>query len=154
MAPSAACSPMVTTRSNAGSSVPLRAKFADVVDPKEVGRRDEETDISAAKYLRSLATLESSVDRDQRGTGHRQAEIGDDPLDAVRGPDRHPVTGLDPCSDQRCSKSAGCVVEFAERHLDWAVDDRGPLSEASCGGGHQPRDRLLHVWSPRPMRPG
>ena len=62
-----------------------------VVGVEEAADREQHARVAAREDVRGLGAAEARVDRDEHTAGRRHAERGDDPLERVRRPHRHPV---------------------------------------------------------------
>ncbi len=84
-----------------GLDVDRVAQHLHVVGVEEAADGHERADPGLAEDVRGLATLEAGVQGDEHPADRLEAERGDDPLEAVRGPDRDPVAGLDADREER-----------------------------------------------------
>ena len=107
-----------------------------VVDSEKVGDGDEDAGVAAGQDVTRLGAFEPGVDRDQRPANLPDAQGGDDPPHAVEGPDRHPVSGINPRRHQGRRESPGLVDELDVSEPGVTVDDRQPIPEPGCVRGH------------------
>jgi len=68
--------------------------------PRKVRHGDKGPGLAPGKDVGCFDTFEPCVDRNERRAGVEDPEQGDDPLDAVERPDRHPVTAPDPAGSE------------------------------------------------------
>ena len=61
------------------------------------------------------------VDRHRDGAGGEDGVVDEQPLEAGRGHERHPVAGLDPGGDEALGEGADAAVALADREVDEGV---------------------------------
>ena len=111
-----------------------------VVGAEEIGDRHQGPRPAPRQDGGGLGAFEARVHRHDRGPRLEQAEEGHDPLDAVGGPDRHAVAGLDAGRDQGGAEPAALPGQLGVGEAVVPVRDRQPVAEAVDRGREHRRD--------------
>ena len=88
------------------------AHHRDVVRGLEARGRDQHAAARLVEGVLELARAVGRVDVDEDRAELRRGVLHQHPLDVVRAPDAHPVTGLEPASQQAPSEPVGLGVEL------------------------------------------
>jgi hypothetical protein len=78
----------------------------------EISRRDDDRRSGIAENIFGLALSQSRVDGDDDRSNPNRAMVSDQPLGAIRAPDRHMISGMDPERHQRSRNRIGGLIEL------------------------------------------
>jgi len=78
----------------------------------EISRRDDDRRFRIAENIFGLALSQSRVDRDDDSANTNRAMVSDQPFGAIRAPDRHMISGMDPERHKRSRNRIGGLVEL------------------------------------------
>ena len=121
-------------------------QHAGVVGPEEALDGEEEPGTRLAQDVCGLGPLEAGVQRHQHGAGADRAKGGDHPFSAVRGPDGHPVSPLDPVGHHGAGGGGDLFGQLVEGQPGGGpagtvrVDQRLGLAESGRGVLHEAGD--------------
>ena len=129
--------------------VVLGAQELDVVRVEEVGDGEEQPHIGAVEDVAGLAALEAGVGRYEDRARREDPERGDDPLAAVRRPDRDAIAGRDAARDERAPGACCLLGELRERQAYVGLDEGFARAEPLGGPAHEARygrgEMVVHV---------
>ena len=78
----------------------------------EISRRDDDRRFGIAENIFGLALPQSRIDRDDDSSNTNRAMVSDQPFGAIRAPDRHMISSIDPERHKRSRNRIGRLVEL------------------------------------------
>ena len=112
-----------------------------VVHAEELARREEQARAALREDVAGLGRLEARVDGDEHGAGGLQADRREDPLVAVRCPDRDAIAGLDARREKGARGFEAGGGQLCEGQPDRTLFDRRALAKQRRGPGDELRNR-------------
>ncbi len=125
-------------RIEVGQLHPRGVEHGEVVVTQEAGDGHQDAGPAPQQQIGRLGTLEPGVDGNQHPARGEDPERGNDPLDAVGRPDRHPFTRHQAGGGQSGGEVAAGLAELRVRETRGAVTNGDSVS-VPLGGG---RNRL------------
>jgi hypothetical protein len=92
-------------------SLHSRERIDNGICPK-IPRRNDDRRFGIAENIFGLALSQSRVDRDDDSSKTNRAVVSDQPFGAIRAPDRHMISGIDPERHKRSCDRVGRLVKL------------------------------------------
>src|SRR6266550_5038138 len=120
----------------------------------EISRCDDDGRFRIAENIFGLALSQSRVDRDDDSANTNRAMVSDQPLGAIRAPDRHVISGIDPERHKRSRNRIGRLVELrvAVSSSLKNADDRVAIREARSSIAQCSANGKIEKWLIRDAR--
>jgi hypothetical protein len=120
----------------------------------EISRRDDDGRFGIAENIFGLALSQSWVDGDDDRSNPNRAMVSDQPLGAIRAPDRHMISGIDPDCHKRSRNRIGGLVELriAVSLSLKDADDRIAIREACSSIAQCSANGTIEKWLIRDPR--